>query len=483
MQEGSGTYSRLVRDIYTHAVLFTGMVLSVWWRTFHRIIRSLATVFQLNCLILVLSVHECRHENILQNDLIFNTSRLLNDLLRAEKYDKEIRPGFGVFPTVIITDIEIRSFGPVSETQMIYSMDCYFRQTWWDPRLKFQTLDLDILSLDWKFLQKVWTPDTYFLNGRYSYLHKVTVPNKFVRLRSDGQMKYSMRLTIQASCPMLLRKYPLDTQSCPLEIGSFAYPPTDVMYKWKGKKPVIIAEDVTLSQYEFLNITFEEITKRTGGGTRSSLVSRFILRRRRGYFILQIYAPCAMIVGASWVSFWINSQDAPARVAVGVTTILTLVAMGFGGMTSIQRATSGSALDWFVILCFTFVFAAMAEYACVNLLDRYETEKTESKKRVPPKINKTEEEVSVMVLQLENDCEEQNSECHEFHQNVPKRPQEESKENDVEMGSSLDSYARFLFPLIFTIINILYWTFFLYISDDDIHPDHSNIKQNILLHS
>ncbi|XP_067118235.1 gamma-aminobutyric acid receptor subunit alpha-6-like isoform X2 [Centruroides vittatus] len=358
------------------------MVLSVCCRTFQRIIRSLATVLQLNCLIIILSVYECRNDNSVKDDLIFNTSRLLNELLRAEKYDKEIRPGFGASPTVIITDIEIRSFGPVSETQMIYSMDCYFRQTWWDPRLKFQTLDLDILSLDWKFLQKVWTPDTYFLNGRYSYLHKVTVPNKFVRLRSDGQMKYSMRLTIQASCPMLLRKYPLDTQSCPLEIGSFAYPPSDVTYKWNNGKPVIIAKDVTLSQYEFLNITFEEITKLTGGGIRSSLVTRFILRRRRGYFILQIYAPCAMIVGASWVSFWINSQDAPARVAVGVTTVLTLVAMGFGGMTSIQRATSGSALDWFVILCFTFVFAAMAEYACVNLLDRYEIEKTKSKKRI-----------------------------------------------------------------------------------------------------
>lgn len=51
--------------------------------------------------------------------------------------------------------------------------------------------------------------------------------------------------------------------------------------------------------------------------TRSTLVTRFILRRRRGYFILQIYAPCSMIVGASWVAFWINRNDAAGRVAVG----------------------------------------------------------------------------------------------------------------------------------------------------------------------
>lgn len=126
-------------------------------------------------------------------------------------------------------------------------MDCYFRQTWFDSRLQFFS-SKNVLSMDWKFLQKLWIPDTYFLNGKSSYLHKVTVPNKFIRLRNDGQLKYSMRydqdqwnaflfhwkwvvnshllndisrrLTVKASCPMHLRKYPLDTQACPLEIGS-----------------------------------------------------------------------------------------------------------------------------------------------------------------------------------------------------------------------------------------------------------------------
>lgn len=72
-------------------------------------------------------------------------------------------------------------------------MDCYFRQTWFDRRLKFRSGNLTVLSMDWKFLQRVWTPDTYFLNGKSSYLHKVSAPNKFIRIRQDGQLKYSMR--------------------------------------------------------------------------------------------------------------------------------------------------------------------------------------------------------------------------------------------------------------------------------------------------
>ena len=38
----------------------------------------------------------------------------------------------------------------------------------------FVTLQIAILQ----FLYKIWTPDTYFLNGRDSYLHKIAVPNR-----------------------------------------------------------------------------------------------------------------------------------------------------------------------------------------------------------------------------------------------------------------------------------------------------------------
>ncbi|XP_037277173.2 gamma-aminobutyric acid receptor subunit alpha-6 isoform X1 [Rhipicephalus microplus] len=300
-----------------------------------------------------------------------NTSSLLDSLLSEKNYNRQFRPGFGGPPTEIFTDILIRSFGPVSENEMMFSMDCYFRQTWYDRRLSFHG-DIKVLSVSWQFLELVWKPDTYFFNGKSSYLHKVTVPNKFVRLFHDGRLMYSMRLTIKASCPMHLRKYPLDTQACPLEIGSFAYSSKEVVFRWKGPEPVVISPDVTLSQYEFLSVTATNLsTYGPGGEVRSSLMTRFILSRRRGYFILQIYAPCSMIVGASWVAFWINRSDAAGRVAVGATTVLTLVTMGFGGRASLPKVDYATALDWFVIMCFTFVFTALVEYACVNYIERF----------------------------------------------------------------------------------------------------------------
>jgi gamma-aminobutyric acid receptor subunit alpha len=65
---------------------------------------------------------------------------------------------------------------------------------WYDKRLRFNLSSLEEFSLNWLFLEKVWTPDTYIVNGvSGTKLHSITVPNKFVRLRNDGFLMYSMR--------------------------------------------------------------------------------------------------------------------------------------------------------------------------------------------------------------------------------------------------------------------------------------------------
>lgn len=61
-------------------------------------------------------------------------------------------------------------------------------------------------------LDLIWKPDTYFLNGKESYLHRVPTQNRLVRLSRDGSILFSSRLTIKARCPMNLQDFPLDKQ-------------------------------------------------------------------------------------------------------------------------------------------------------------------------------------------------------------------------------------------------------------------------------
>uniref|UniRef100_A0A1I7XF96 Neur_chan_LBD domain-containing protein n=1 Tax=Heterorhabditis bacteriophora TaxID=37862 RepID=A0A1I7XF96_HETBA len=84
-----------------------------------------------------------------------------------------------------------------SELVLTYSFNCYFRQTWTDPRLKFNGSTNQQLSLSMAMLDKIWKPDTYFWNGARSYTHMMTNSNRLVRLSPDGTVLYSSRLTIR----------------------------------------------------------------------------------------------------------------------------------------------------------------------------------------------------------------------------------------------------------------------------------------------
>ncbi|XP_028968330.1 gamma-aminobutyric acid receptor alpha-like [Galendromus occidentalis] len=293
-----------------------------------------------------------------------NISILLEQLLR--NYDDNQRPYQGVRPTRVVASMLIRSMGPVSELDMEYSMDCYFRQAWNDHRLKFKG-PISPISLHIKTLERIWKPDTYFHNGRGSYLHTITQPNKLLRLSNDGAVLYSMRLTIKAKCPMELQNFPMDRQSCPLVFGSYAYTQEEMVYSWKAApKAVGLVEGLQLSQFDLINNPYVNETLIIRNGTYSVLRVNFNLHRHMGYFLIQVYVPCGLLVVLSWVSFWINREATADRVGLGMTTVLTLSTFGLDTRTDLPKVPYPTALDWFVIMCFTYVICSLLEFAGVH---------------------------------------------------------------------------------------------------------------------
>lgn len=49
------------------------------------------------------------------------------------------------------------------------------------------------MTLTGDFTEKIWIPDTFFANDKFSFLHDVTEKNKMVRLMGDGSIVYGMR--------------------------------------------------------------------------------------------------------------------------------------------------------------------------------------------------------------------------------------------------------------------------------------------------
>ncbi|XP_046993798.1 gamma-aminobutyric acid receptor alpha-like [Schistocerca americana] len=303
-----------------------------------------------------------------------NISELLDNLLSG--YDNSVRPDFGGPPAIVEVDIMVRSMGPISEVDMTYSMDCYFRQSWVDRRLAFTGGSKETLALSISMLARIWKPDTYFYNGKQSYLHTITTPNKFVRLYRDGRVLYSSRLTIKAGCPMNLEDFPMDTQRCPLKFGSFGYTTTDVVYRWNRQRTVAIAEDMKLSQFDLIatpsaNQTDVLKSQDSLESEYSMLLVSFHLQRHMGNFLIQVYGPCVLLVVLSWVSFWLNREATADRVSLGITTVLTMTFLGLEARTDLPKVPYPTALDFFVFLSFAFIFATIIQFAVVHYFTKY----------------------------------------------------------------------------------------------------------------
>ncbi|XP_040821804.1 gamma-aminobutyric acid receptor subunit alpha-4 isoform X3 [Ochotona curzoniae] len=265
-----------------------------------------------------------------------NFTRILDSLL--DGYDNRLRPGFGGPVTEVKTDIYVTSFGPVSDVEMEYTMDVFFRQTWIDKRLKYDG-PIEILRLNNMMVTKVWTPDTFFRNGKKSVSHNMTAPNKLFRIMRNGTILYTMRLTINAECPMRLVDFPMDGHACPLKFGSYAYPKSEMIYTWtKGpeKSVEVPKESSSLVQYDLI------------GQTVSSETIKSI---------------------------------------TGITTVLTMTTLSISARHSLPKVSYATAMDWFIAVCFAFVFSALIEFAAVNYFTNVQMEKAKKKKSKLPQEN------------------------------------------------------------------------------------------------
>ena len=105
-----------------------------------------------------------------------------------------------------------------------------------------------------------------------------------------------------------------------------------------------------------------------------------------GYYLIQMYIPSLLIVILSWISFWINMDAAPARVGLGITTVLTMTTLSISARNSLPKVAYATAMDWFIAVCYAFVFSALIEFATVN----YFTKRGyawDGKSVVPEKVN------------------------------------------------------------------------------------------------
>ncbi|KAM9348976.1 gamma-aminobutyric acid receptor subunit gamma-2 isoform 4-T4 [Symphorus nematophorus] len=371
----------------------------------------------------------------------------------------------------------VNSIGPVNAINMEYTIDIFFAQTWYDRRLKFNST-MKVLRLNSNMVGKIWIPDTFFRNSKKADAHWITTPNRMLRIWNDGRILYTLRLTIDAECQLKLNNFPMDEHSCPLEFSSYGYPREEIVYKWKRSS--VEVGDIRswrLYQFSFVGLRNTSEIVRTVSGDYVVLTVFFDLSRRMGYFTIQTYIPCTLIVVLSWVSFWINKDAVPARTSLGITTVLTMTTLSTIARKSLPKVSYVTAMDLFVSVCFIFVFAALIEYGTLHYFvsNRKPSAKKDKKKKNPtPTVDIRPRSATAIQMNNATHMQERDEEygyecldgkdCTSFFCCF-----EDCRSGAWRHGrlhiriAKIDSYARIFFPTAFGLFNLVYWVSYLYL--------------------
>ncbi|GMR42059.1 hypothetical protein PMAYCL1PPCAC_12253, partial [Pristionchus mayeri] len=299
-------------------------------------------------------------------------SAVLDRLINKTTYDKRLRPMYGSSPVDVGITIHVSSISAVSEVDMDFTLDFYMRQTWKDPRLAFQDSNVDgnkigSLTVGVDYLDKLWKPDTFFPNEKKSFFHTATTHNSFLRIDPDGTVFTSQRLTVTATCPMKLQLFPMDSQRCRLEIESYGYAVKDINYHFIEK---VKNENFTLPQFQLLEVSNATRVEELSSGKYVRLIAFFLFKRSIGFYIIQIYLPSILIVVISWVSFWLSRDATPARIGLGVTTVLTMTTLMTTTNAAMPKVSYVKSIDIFLGVSFLMVFASLVEYAAVGYITK-----------------------------------------------------------------------------------------------------------------
>ncbi|KAM7099802.1 gamma-aminobutyric acid receptor subunit delta isoform 1-T1 [Molossus nigricans] len=394
----------------------------------------------------------------------------LDDLM--EGYARNFRPGIGGPPVNVALAIEVASIDHISEVNM----------SWRDSRLSYNHTN-ETLGLDSRFVDKLWLPDTFVVNAKSAWFHDVTVENKLIRLQPDGVILYSIRITSTVACDMDLAKYPMDEQECTLHLESYGYSSEDIVYYWSENQEQIHGLDkLQLAQFTITSYRFTtELMNFKSAGQFPRLSLYFHLRRNRGVYIIQSYMPSILLVAMSWVSFWISQAAVPARVSLGITTVLTMTTLMVSARSSLPRASAIKALDVYFWICYVFVFAALVEYAFAHFNADYR-KKQKAKVKVAEQRAEVDVKRAILLFSLSAAGVSHELAVSRRPSRMPGNLMGSYRSVEVETGEpekqggarpggqgglralfkpidadTIDIYARAVFPAAFAAVNVIYW--------------------------
>nr|VZI01071.1 unnamed protein product [Spirometra erinaceieuropaei] len=399
-------------------------------------------------------------------------SSVREKLLEPFRYELLTMPVRRPGPIYVDISLHIQSIPELNVRSMEFSIVLILHQRWYDSRLQVNGTDIPHNSrMPHQWLSRyIWLPDVYFLNARGGLLHQVTQPNEMVWVHSNGVVIYSQKLTLRLFCRMTFWNFPMDTQTCSILVSSYGHAKHDLELRWwntedyvhiqKAFDPVLcslaveMTEELGLNEFEQPMHAFRDCNNTSVvTGEFSCLELELRLVRKYGFYIIYAYLPSSLVVLIAWLAFLIDPRAIPARVSLGLLSVLALITHNASLLAHLPNVSYIKAIDLWFFVCFAFVSSTLAESVLAN---RMCTRMDVDKPGLPSQAMTRQLSPFTGWKKHNSVSPEENTKTDSPQATVEAPNQSADNKDDIKV-KWMDTVCLCAYPVCFMLFNTIYW--------------------------
>ncbi|XP_075064538.1 neuronal acetylcholine receptor subunit beta-4 [Mixophyes fleayi] len=290
--------------------------------------------------------------------------RLMDTLLKKDRYNKLIRPAYNNTQLVSIQlQLSLAQLISVNEREQIMTTNVWLNQEWVDYRLTWNPAEYDDIRKLRIPSKQIWLPDIVLYNNADGTYEVSLFTNAIVQY--NGSIAWLPPAIYKSACKIEVKHFPFDQQNCTLKFRSWTYDYTEID---------LVLSTGSASMDDFTPSGEWDIIKLPGRRTVNPLdptyvdvTYDFIIKRKPLFYTINLIIPCILITSLAILVFYLPS-DCGQKMTLCISVLLALTVF----LLLISKIVPPTSLDVPLIgkyLMFTMVLVTFSIVTSVCVLN------------------------------------------------------------------------------------------------------------------
>ena len=265
------------------------------------------------------------------------------------------RPNAGGDPDEITVRLGLLDIAGIDNREQVFKVDIFVEVEWQDPRLAVgEDVTGDLRTFE---VTEIWSPRLLVVNNRGL---DVLLP-QVVTVDGEGNAVARQRLAGPLAVDLELRDFPFDTQRLPIEVVSYQYDASEIVYS-ENSELVAGLDKFSGDGWTYSALEPERFVYRLKDDGRggSGIVFAVTAERGAAYYIFTLALPMTLILFLAWMTHWLPVSVIPPRMGMASATVFSLIAFGVSFRLTLPRIDYLTDADRFVLYSTLLVLASLA---------------------------------------------------------------------------------------------------------------------------